>query len=59
MTFLMELEPGYDVVVSSDTRTDHVWLKINANRGSIGVKLSKKQAQDLRRALYDAVYPIA
>jgi hypothetical protein len=56
MTSLIELGPGYEVIVTADTRTDHLWLKINANRGSIGVKLTRKQAMELRRALFSAVY---
>jgi hypothetical protein len=56
MNRILELEPGIEIVVSSDDRTKGLWLRLCANRGSLGVKLTVKDALELRRALFEAVY---
>ena len=56
MTSILDLNDGKQAIISSDNRTDTIWLQLYANRGSLGVQLTKKQAVALRKALFEAVY---
>jgi hypothetical protein len=53
---ILELEPGRQIVITSDDRADGLWLQICANKGSLGVRLTAKEAIALRRALFEAIY---
>jgi hypothetical protein len=56
MNSIIELEPGREIIVTSDDRTEGMWLQICAYRGSLGVQLTAKEAIALRRALFEAIY---
>lgn len=56
MTRLIDLGEGKQVVVTTDPRSDGTWLQLCANKGSLGLQLTKKQAMALRKALFEAVY---
>ena len=56
MTLIIDLGNGKQAIVSSDDRTDEIRLALWVNRGSSGVGMTKKQAIELSRALWDAVY---
>lgn len=55
MNHILDLD-GKQIVITSDDRSPTVWLQICSDRSSKGVQLTKKEAMDLRRALFDAVY---
>ena len=57
MTEIIELEPGREIIVTADNRVDTIWMQMRANKGSLGLQLTRKQAMELRRALFNAVYP--
>lgn len=53
---ILELSPGKTILISSDPRSDEVWIQLCANKGSLGLSLTRKEAMMLRRALFEAVY---
>jgi hypothetical protein len=55
MTLTIDLDNGKQAIVSSDPRSKGVWLQLHANRGSLGIELSKRQAIELNLAIVSAI----
>ena len=43
------------IVITSDPRSDEIWLQLQAYGGTLGVSLTKKQAVQIRNALFQAM----
>ena len=52
---ILETEHGTQIIVSGDDRTENIRLAVWANRGSLGIELSKAEALRLSKALWRAV----
>ena len=52
----IDLGNGKQIVITDDPRSENIWIALWANKGSIGLELTKKDAMELRRALFSAVY---
>lgn len=55
MTLTIDLDNGKQAVVASDSRTPGIRLQLHANKGSLGVELTKRQAIELNLAIVSAI----
>ena len=53
---ILELSPGKTILVSSDPRSDEVCIQLCANKGSLGLSLTRKEVMELRYLLAEAIY---
>lgn len=49
---ILELSDGKQIVLTADSRTEGIWLQLQANRGSLGVELTKDEAIELSKRLW-------
>jgi hypothetical protein len=57
VTRIIQIDHGKQIVVSADDMSEVIYLSLWGSGGSIGLQLDKKLTQELRKALFEAIYP--